>query len=387
MRKFEKEILEFVSERYLVLGFLIVTLFALMMRICMFQYMSNDYTVFLSRWFDYMKENGGLLALGTYPGNYNAPYMTIIALLTYLPFNSLYSIKVVSILFDFGLALSAGALVKYIVPKNKSFYFFLTYSVMLFVPEFVLNSAVWGQCDAGYSMFVILALLYLLKGKYLKSFIFLGISFALKLQFIFILPLYVVLYLVKKEFSIWNFLIIPLVNFILCLPAIILGKPITELALVYFKQVGEYREFMGMNFINIYGILASGSGRILYAFGTFATLFVCLMMLIYIIYKKVKFDDKKILNLGLWFVVVTTFLLPCMHDRYLYLGCALAVIYMILYKENFVLMISIMLCSILTYYNYLFKINFDQTGLVVLGYTFVIAYYTRNLLRMLDDRV
>ena len=385
MKKFEEETLNFACEKYLVLGFFFVTLFALAMRVSMFTHVSNDFSVFLSRWFDYLKANGGILALGSYEGNYNAPYMTIMAILTYLPIKSLYSIKAVSVLFDFGLALSSAALVKYLVPKNKHFYFFVTYSVMLFIPEIVLNSAVWGQCDSGYTMFIVLALLYLLKEDYLKSFVFLGISFALKLQFIFILPLFIVLYVVKKKFSVWHFLIIPAVNLVLCLPAILMGKPIKDLLLVYFEQAGEYKDLINLNFLNIYGLIAAG-GRILHGFGIYATLFVCLMTLIYIIYKNVKFTNKKILNLGLWFAVVTTFLLPCMHERYLYLGCVLAVIYFIAYGENLVLMVSILLCSTVTYFNYLFGVDFGFKGIVIIAYTVVLAYYTRDLFRMLDDR-
>ena len=132
-------------------------------------------------------------------------------------------------------------------------------------------------------------------------------------------------------------------------------------------------------------MIAAG-GRILHGFGIYATLFVCLMTLIYIIYKNVKFTNKKILNLGLWFAVVTTFLLPCMHERYLYLGCVLAVIYFIAYGENLVLMVSILLCSTVTYFNYLFGVDFGFKGIVIIAYTVVLAYYTRDLFRMLDDR-
>ena len=377
MKKFEKKLLEFINDKALFLGFIFVTLFALIMRFCMFSYESNDYIMFLSGWFDYLKNNGGLLALATYQGNYNAPYMTIMALLTYLPFNSLHLIKFISIIFDFGLALSSAALVKYLVPKNKNLYYFLTYSIMLFIPEIVLNSAVWGQCDAGYTMFIVLALLYLFKEDYLKSFIFLGVSFALKLQFIFILPLFIVVYFIKKKFSIWHFLIIPLVNFILCLPAIIIGKPIKDLLLVYFLQTAEYKEYINLNFINLYGLVGN-NGNILHAFGIFTTLLICLITLVYLMYKKINLTNKLMLNLGLWFVVIVTYFLPCMHERYLYFGCVLAVIYFITYKENFILMLSIILCSILTYFNYLFSFAFNSKEFIIIAYTIVLALYTKK---------
>jgi Gpi18-like mannosyltransferase len=274
-----------------------------------------------------------------------------------------------------------------LISKNKNISFFITYAVILFLPEVLMNSGIWGQCDSGYTMFIVLALLYLLKEKYIISFVYLGIAFSLKLQFIFILPLFIVIYVVKKRYSILHFLIIPLVNFILCLPAIIIGKPIGELISIYFGQVNEYKQYMSLNFLNLYS-LVDNSGKILYYVGIILTVIVCFLMLLYIIVKKVKFNDQKILNLGLWFVVMVTYLLPCMHERYLYMGGILAVIYYIVYKKNYLLTISIIMCTILTYFHYLFGL-YLTTGykaIFSVGYLIVIAYYTKDLLYMLNQK-
>ena len=387
MFKEEKKIIDLFSKNYLVFGYIFITIMALLVRFLAFHFESHDYVAFLAPWFDYLKSNGGILALANYPGNYNAPYMTIMALLTYIPVKSLYSIKFVSLLFDFGLALSSACLVKYLVNKNKNISFFITYAVILFLPEVLMNSGIWGQCDSGYTMFIVLALLYLLKERYIISFIHLGIAFSLKLQFIFILPLFIVIYIVKKRYSILHFLIIPLVNFILCLPAIIIGKPIGELISIYFGQVNEYKQYMSLNFLNLYS-LVDNNGKILYYVGIILTVIVCFLMLLYIIVKKVKFNDQKILNLGLWFVVMVTYLLPCMHERYLYMGGILAVIYYIVYKKNYLLTVSIIMCTILTYFHYLFGL-YLTTGykaIFSVGYLIVIAYYTKDLLYMLIQK-
>ena len=383
----EKKIINYFTDNYLVFGYIFVTIMALLVRFLTFHFESHDYVAFLAPWFDYLKNNGGILALANYPGNYNAPYMTIMALLTYIPVKSLYSIKFVSILFDFGLALSSASLVKYLVNKKKNLYFFIAYAVTLFLPEVLMNSGIWGQCDSGYTMFIILALLYLLKEKYIVSFIYLGISFALKLQFIFILPLFIVIYIVKKRYSIFHFLIIPLTNIVLCLPAIIIGKPIGELLSIYFGQVNEYKAYMSLNFLNLYS-LVEYSGQILYYVGIILTVIVCFLMLFYVIVKKVKFNDQKILNLGLWFVVIVTYLLPCMHERYLYMGGVLAVIYYIVYKKNYLLAVSIIMCTILTYFHYLFglSLSIGYKAIFSVGYFMVIAFYTKDLCYMLNDK-
>ena len=379
MFKKEEKLIEFLKNNYLIIGYSFVTIFALLIRYSALSFKSRDFVVFLEPWFNFLKENGGLLALKDYIGNYNVPYMTILAILTYLPFNALYMIKIVSILFDFGLALSSAFLVKEIVKSNKELYFFVTYAFILFLPQVIMNSSVWGQCDSGYTMFAVLALLFLIKEKYITSFIMLGVSFALKLQFIFIIPIFIVYYVVNKKYSIFYFLIIPIVNLIMCLPGIIAGMSIIDVMAIYSNQVGVYENSISLNFLNIYGLI-TGDGLILYKGAVYFTLFICFMMLIYIVYKKVKLDNKKILSLTFWFIVIVTFFLPCMHERYLYLGEIIGVLYFIIYRENLSIVLSVVLVSIITYFSYLFGINTSYNGLLIIGYLVVIIYFTRDVM-------
>ena len=219
---------KYLKKHYILFLFILVTIIAVVIRICMLSFESSDYTLFLHPWFTYLSNNGGIHALCTYIGNYNAPYMTILALLTYLPIKDLISIKIVSIIFDFVLAMASSRLAMKLVNKKKELYGLITYTAVLFMPQVLMNSALWGQCDAIYASFVILSLLFLIDNKFLRSFICLGMAFAFKLQFIFILPLYVIYYFTTKKYSIWYFFIIPLVDIIMCLPAIIMGKPFKE---------------------------------------------------------------------------------------------------------------------------------------------------------------
>ena len=84
MLKREKGLIDFVHENYILFGFICATVLGLFVRLCMIPYESHDYVDYLAKWFDYLQTNGGLHALAKYPGNYNAPYMTIMALLTYI---------------------------------------------------------------------------------------------------------------------------------------------------------------------------------------------------------------------------------------------------------------------------------------------------------------
>ena len=254
MTRLEKRIIQFIEKYRIIIFLVLISLIALYARYRFLSFKSGDYKYFLEPWFKYLKDNGGLKALKDFPGDYNAPYMTIMALLSYIPIKSIYLIKFVSIIFDFVLAVLSAKLVYKVVPKNKKWLATLTYIVVLFLPQVLLNGAFWGQCDSMYTSFCILALIFLLDKKYTKAFIALGFAFSFKLQFIFILPIFVVLYFSKKEYSIFNFLLIPLVNFILCLPAIIAGKPIIDCMMIYFKQTETY-QLLQLNFINIYQLI------------------------------------------------------------------------------------------------------------------------------------
>lgn len=374
MFKYEKKIVEFCEKHFMAIGFIAITILALILRISLFKFETGDYLVFLKNWFDYLKSNGGFWALKSYPGDYNAPYMTIMSLLTYLPINSLYSIKCVSVFFDFVLAFASAALVKEIVPKSKKFYSFLTYCIVLFLPTVVLNGAMWGQCDSIYTSFIILSLLFLVKEKYIPSFVFLGVAFSFKLQFMFILPLYIILYVRKKRFSLLHFLLIPIMDLILCIPALIAGKPLKDLLLVYVNQTGEY-PLPVINFFNIYNYLPINNNK----FGMIMAIVICALMLFFVVYKKVKFDNRKIITLGVWFILVMTFILPCMHERYLFSGEVLLIIYFILYRQNLPLVIFTFICTIVNYSNFLFGLSHNLAIPMSIINTILLCYFTRDV--------
>lgn len=349
----EKKFIEVCKEHYLTLFVIVTSLFALLVRIAPLNFQSSDYSSFTSKWFDVLRENGGFKGLGTYVGDYNAPYMTIMAALTYIPVNSLYTIKAVSILFDFVLALSAGYLVAMLVNNNKKVYALVSYALVLFMPQVIVNGAMWGQCDSIYSSFVMMALILLIKEKYWQSFILLGLSFSFKLQFVFILPVFVIMYVCERKFSILNFFIIPIVDIVLSLPAIIAGKSVKFLVTLYFWQAAEYPALV-YNFPNIYSLM-SGDYIGLKFIGIITTLMILLLLLFYFLYKEVQWNKHKIVTLALLVLVIITYTLPGMHERYLYMGEVLSIIYYLVYRRNLSVIFMMNINAVVTYFIYLTK--------------------------------
>jgi len=382
--KVEEKIIEKIKKNYILVFAVAITLIAILIRLSALGFKAGDYNCFLKGWYEDLKAKGGLSGLATYKGNYNAPYMTIMALLTYLPINSLYAIKAVSIFFDFTLAISVAYLVTLLVKNNKKMYALIAYTLVLCMPQVIANGALWGQSDSIYATFTILAIVMLIKEKYTKSFIFLGLAFAFKLQFIFILPVFVILYVCQNKFSILNFLIIPLVDFILCLPAIILGRPIKSVWEVYFGQAGCY-DSLSMSFPNLYSIfpLKMKQAKYISRVGILLTITVLAILMLWCLYKKITWNKDNIIKISLLVLVIVTYLLPGMHERYLYVGEVLSIVYYLVYRKNLWFVIIVNLNAIISYELYLslYDINVIIFSVMAVIYGLAIIYFVMNVVK------
>ena len=370
--KHEVKFIKFIQKHWLLFAFFAISFLALLARLLMINFQSLDYTIFLEPWFYEMKNNGGLSSLANFPGDYNAPYMTIMALLTYLPINPLYSIKAVSILFDFALAISCVLLVRETMKnsKNRNVVSLITYVAVLFLPSVLLNSGVWGQCDSIYATFIVLSFYFFTKKKYLPTFLLLGISFAFKFQTIFVLPFFLIMYFTQKKFSFLYFFIIPCVDFILCLPAILFGWPIQNVILTYANQSTNYDFGLTHNFPNIYNLL-NGNLATMKNVGLIMILVLCATILFYCLSKKIVWDKKKMLALLIVSMLLIGFVLPGMPERYMFVAEVMAIIYCILYKRNLALLALVITVPLITYSSYLFGIEYSgvyvSIGAMLLG--------------------
>ena len=196
MFKIERKIVEFVERNVNILFMLAITGLAIVVRYAGRDFVSGDMTWFFLGWFQKIADNGGIHSLKNQVGDYNILYQTIVALFTYIGDKSIYYYKILSIFFDFCMAISAAIFACELSKKEKNDkVFFVTFAVVIMLPTVILNSAYWGQCDSIYTTFIILTLLYLYKGKYHSAFVFLGIAFAFKMQTIFIFPFIICFYL------------------------------------------------------------------------------------------------------------------------------------------------------------------------------------------------
>ncbi|MGN0245985.1 MAG: hypothetical protein ACI4DK_08495 [Lachnospiraceae bacterium] len=333
------------------------TVFGCYIRYALRDVVAGDYKMFFEPWVATLREAGGgfkgLSAEFEYV-DYTTPYLLILSFISICPFfNTLILMKMVSIFFDFVAAIAVGFIVYDMTGKKQSGY--MAYTVMLFVPTIVANSAMWAQCDIIFTSFVMLSLLYMLRDKPRISLIFYGVAFAFKLQTLFIAPLYVLLW-VKKKMKIQHFLWLPIVYFIGIIPSWIAGKNLWDLLTVYlFQANGEMDIYkLSHKFPNVYQIIGTDSFLREYAdAGIYFTLAVLMVLMYYIAQKNFVFTKDLIIRMGMFFVMVVVFFLPHMHERYGILADVLSVIVAFSNPKKFYVPLIAIGCSFAGYTLYL----------------------------------
>ena len=85
MTRIETRLINFIQRHILLIGIIVLTLISIRIRWSLFDFRSGDYKCFLLPWYNEFKAKGGFAALAYDIGNYNVPYMVLMAAFTYIP--------------------------------------------------------------------------------------------------------------------------------------------------------------------------------------------------------------------------------------------------------------------------------------------------------------
>jgi Gpi18-like mannosyltransferase len=339
--------------RYIALTVIALGL-AFALRAWFMDYQSGDYNTFLSKWVQYFRDSGGFQGLSTSVGNYNFPYLYLLAAFSYIPLSDLHLIKLSSIFFDlvlaFGMMKLAGVFTRS-VPKRLG-----AYLITLLLPTVVINGAMWGQCDSIYVSFIVLALWLVLSGRPKLSMVCMALSFGFKLQAVFIMPLFLIL-LFAKKIKFWHFFIFPVSYIILIMPAVLMGRPFMDAFMLYFNQADTVGSGLNYNSPSVFALI---DGRLnaaaLSAIGIAAAFLFVFFLIIRGWSKRNNLSNEALLGFSILFAIGIPFLLPHMHDRYFYMADVLTVMPFILYKRYTPVMLLTSFASFICYYSYLNQI-------------------------------
>lgn len=380
MTKIEKLFCDFLKNHIIIIMIAAATALGIVMRVCGISFESGDFKSFLNPWWDIIK-NGGASILSDQVGNYNIPYQIITYLLTLLPLTSLQAYKLISIIFDFVLAVSAALIVYQAGEKQKRFAPALTYALTFCSLPVVFNSAFWAQCDSIYVAFILLAIYFEMRNKHIPAFILLGISLSFKLQMIFILPVFLYYYISTRRVSILHFLLIPAADIVMCLPAVFMGRNPLDIVKIYVTQT-DYGKLIQMNCPNIYAFMCDGMDMnnyyLLKTFSIILTILILGIGLCMIIRRDVDLSDcQSFMFTAAWTSFTCLMFLSSMHERYGYLLDALLIIYVIMARKHYWIAVACNLVSLRGYGNYLFKyevVDIKLTSVIYIGIYVYVSY-------------
>ena len=357
----EDRAVAWIRSHFSIVAIVAITLIGIAMRLSLRYFESADYQVWLSEWYDAIRENGGLMGLSQQVGDYNVLYQFLIACMTYVPIHKLYAYKLLSCVFDFLLAFVAGKLAQEIWGGDSKRPFVLAYGLVLLSPIVVLNSSAWAQCDSIWTSLCLATVLLLLRKRPVLAFVAYGLAWSFKLQSVLLVPFLLYLWLADRSFSLLHFLEVPAVMLATALPAIVQGTSPLEVFAIYANQTNSY-PFIYANYPSIWAVLVRVSQEERAMLDPYlgkwmiCTAAGALGMEIYVLCKRDGGQPSKeaLLSAGALLTYTAVSLLPEMHDRYAYLAEVMLIVLVVCNVRYAPVAVVAHLLSLMTYGNFLF---------------------------------
>ena len=343
---------------------------------------TNDTRINVAAW-DFLVANG----LGELRSDfhlYNPPYFYLLAgasaYLSWLP--DLFAIKSVVIVFDFVLAFFVGKCVGLRYPESRTRPV-LAAMVTLFAPTVVMNSAMWGQVDAVYTVPLAACLYFLLARRQVWAFVAFGFAVSVKLQAVFLAPLFLWL-LVKRAVDWRSFFATPVVWFSLLLPSWFLGRPLGDLLLIYVYQVGKTISMrLTMHAPNLYMWLPPSWYD---AYPLFSVLAVGVVVAGALVVRssRARITPEIVVFLASFSVLLMPFILPKMHDRYFFPAEVFSIVLAFWFPRFWYAPVVLGLVSTVNYIRYLHEVLLFPLPWLAVALAVLLVVLGRGLWRMLD---
>lgn len=345
-----------------------------------------DWEMYWDPWISDLKEMGfSYLATDRY--DYAPTFVYILWVISKLPINPMTGYKAIHIAIDFVAAAVMGKIVYKVTDSRVKG--ITSYVVMLLVPTIWANSALWAQCDIIFMTFLLLCFYYLFEERPNLALFFYGMAFVFKLQSLFIFPFLVILW-VNRKVKLQHFLWIPGLYILSIIPAWIAGRPLMDLINIYMAQGAQDVWSLSIKWPNIYQIIGNQYFLLEYAdAGTWLILGILMCILFGMAQKRYRITNEFIVEMALFFAILTPFFLPHMHERYGCVADILAIIYAMMNVKRFYVPLVQILMSFNSYMAYLSHLGdmeppiyYGVWALVELGLLIVVGLdvwrYMRN---------
>lgn len=334
-----------------------LTLIGLGIRVILRVVITDDWLMYWDPWISDLKEMG-FSYLATERYDYTPTFVYILWAISRLPINPMTAYKGLHCVLDFVAAGILGKMIwKVTGSKRKGI---LSYGLFLIVPTIWANSALWAQCDIIFMTFLLLCFYYLFEDRPCKAMFFYGMAFVFKLQSLFIFPFLVILW-VNKKVDLKHFLWIPALYFLSIVPAWIAGRPLMDLINIYMAQGAQDVWSLSIKWPNIYQIIGNQFFLLEYASaGTWLILGILMVILYAMAQKRYRITNEFIVQMALFFAILTPWFLPHMHERYGCVADILAIIYAMMNTKKFYFPLVQILVSFNSYMAYLSHLGSDE---------------------------
>lgn len=334
-----------------------LTLIGLSIRVILRVVITDDWLMYWDPWISDIKEMGfSYLATDRY--DYTPTFIYILWVISKLPINPMTAYKGLHCILDFVAAAILGKMIYKVTGSRRKGV--LSYGLFLIVPTIWANSALWAQCDIIFMTFLLLCFYYLFADRPCRSMFFYGMAFVFKLQSLFIFPFLVILW-VNKKVDLKHFLWIPALYFLSIVPAWIAGRPLMELINIYMAQGAQDVWSLSIKWPNIYQIIGNQFFLLEYASaGTWLILGILMIIMFAMAQKRYRITNEFIVQMALFFAILTPWFLPHMHERYGCVADILAIIYAMMNRKKFYFPLVQILVSFNSYMAYLSHLGADE---------------------------
>lgn len=327
-----------------------LTIVALLLRAPFLPHESGDYVLHISPWYDHIRDNGLGPTVSTDVSDYTPPYLYVLGLATAIPLPELFTIKILSIVFDFALAAAVALLVLPVVGRRRAL---AAYALVLFAPTVILNSASWAQCDAIYAFFVVLGVALLDRDRPLWAVLATGVALAIKLQTVFILPLFA-LFTLRRRLPIWAWAALPVPYLIAVVPAVLWGRSLSGALLIYKSQSDTYRQ-LSLDGPSFYAWVTGRED-----FGRYAAIIGIAIVGIVVLAcwrSRLRLTTPATIACATMFTLLVPYVLPRMHDRYFFLADVFSIAYAVTNPRRWFVPVLVITASLFSYLPFLYGVK------------------------------
>jgi len=321
----------------------------IVIRVQLLDYRGGDVNAFVN-WCDDIEKKGFAKALIGGDCNYNPAYIYVLWLATKLPFDRALVIKAFSILCDYVCA-AALALVVFRARRSKLRASLAAFALLI-APTVVFNGALWGQCDMVYAAPLAVALAAVLGRRYYLAAALFGLAISVKLQAVFLFPL-LGIWVIRREIPVRSLLLIPATYLATLVPAWLAGCSWADLLMIYVKQAQQYSG-LTLNAPTVFVLLADEE-KWIGPLGFWFAIAAIFMVFLACVYARVRTTATVLVRETIVFVSLAPFLLPHMHERYLFLADVMSVVYAFVFPARFWIAICVVGASLAGYSSFLFS--------------------------------